>query len=85
MDSTGLEIRRAKRRQICNRLIRGRWLYLMALLPVIYFIIFKFGPIYGLQIAFRNFRVRRGIWGSEWVGLEYFREYLTDPSFWILV
>lgn len=85
MDSMGLEIRRAKRRQICNRLIRGRWLYLMALLPVIYFIIFKFGPIYGLQIAFRNFRVRRGIWGSEWVGLEYFREYLTDPSFWILV
>ena len=42
MDSMGLEIRRAKRRQICNRLIRGRWLYLMALLPVIYFIIFKF-------------------------------------------
>lgn len=66
-------------------LYRNRWLYLMVLLPVIYFIIFKFGPIYGLQIAFRNFRVRKGIWGSDWVGLKYFKQYLSDPNFWKLV
>ena len=64
---------------------RNRWLYLMVLLPVVYFIIFKFGPIYGLQIAFRNFRVRRGIWGSDWVGLKYFEQYLSDPAFGKLV
>lgn len=68
-------------RQIYQR----RYLYLMLLLPALYFIIFKFGPIYGLQIAFRNFRARKGIWGSDWVGLKYFQQYLSDPNFWKLV
>lgn len=67
------------------KLYQYRWFYLMLLLPMIYFIIFKFGPIYGLQIAFKDFRVRRGIWGSEWVGLKYFKQYLFDSHFWILV
>lgn len=73
------------RRSIGYQLYRNRWLYAMLLLPIVYFIIFKFGPIYGLQIAFRNFRVRKGIWGSDWVGLKYFRQYLSDPAFWTLV
>ena len=74
-----------KKRSVGYQLYRNRWLYLMLLLPIVYFAMFKFGPIYGLQIAFRNFRVRKGIWGSEWVGLKYFRQYLADPSFWNLV
>ena len=74
-----------KKRSVGYQLYRNRWLYLMLLLPIVYFAVFKFGPIYGLQIAFRNFRVRKGIWGSEWVGLKYFKQYLTDPSFWNLV
>lgn len=73
------------KRSIGHQIYRNRWLYAMLLLPIIYFIIFKFGPIYGLQIAFRNFRVRKGIWGSDWVGLKYFNQYLSDPSFWTLV
>lgn len=73
------------RKSIFYLLYRNRWLYFMLLLPIIYFIIFKFGPIYGLQIAFRNFRVRKGIWGSDWVGLKYFKQYLSDPAFWRLV
>ena len=64
-----MDLRTQSRKQILRQLYRNRWLYGMLLLPVLYFIIFKFGPIYGLQIAFRNFRVRKGIWGSDWVGL----------------
>ena len=57
----------------------------MLLLPVIYFAVFKIAPIFGLQIAFRNFRVRKGIWGSEWVGLKHFVQYMSEPHFWTLV
>ena len=80
-----MDLRTQSRKQILRQLYRNRWLYGMLLLPVLYFIIFKFGPIYGLQIAFRNFRVRKGIWGSDWVGLKYFQQYMADPEFWKLV
>lgn len=76
---------RQKRTNLWHRIYRNKWMYLIVLLPVAYLIIFKFDPIYGLQIAFRNFRVRKGIWGSDWVGLRYFQQYLMDPGFWKLV
>jgi putative aldouronate transport system permease protein len=41
--------------------------------------------MYGILIAFQNFRVARGIWGSDWVGLMHFQRFLTDPYFWQLV
>jgi putative aldouronate transport system permease protein len=70
---------------VWKRLKRNRYLYLLLALPIIYFVLFKYGPMYGMQIAFRNYRVRRGIWGSEWVGLQHFVTYLSDPEFWVLV
>jgi len=57
----------------------------MILLPVIYYLLFHYRPMYGILIAFQNFRVARGIWGSDWVGLLHFRRFLTDPYFWQLV
>ena len=74
MRSADKAITGMKKQSIGYQLYRNRWLYLMLLLPIVYFAVFKFGPIYGLQIAFRNFRVRKGIWGSEWVytTTEYF-------------
>ena len=44
-------------------------LLLLCLLPLLYFIIFHYIPMYGVQIAFRDFRAVDGIWGSEWVGI----------------
>lgn len=57
------------------------WLYLMMLPTIIYFIVFHYVPLYGIQIAFRDFSFRRGIWGSEWVGLEYFRTIFSGQDF----
>lgn len=68
-----------------KRTYRSRYLYLLILLPLIYFAVFKYAPMYGMQIAFRDFRVRMGIWGSDWVGLKHFRTYMSDSYFWILV
>lgn len=58
---------------------RQNWqLHLMMFLPLLYIIIFEFGPMYGLQIAFRDYRPRKGIWGSEWVWFEHFAEFFKD-------
>jgi len=54
---------------------RDWMLHLMILGGLTYYILFEFVPLYGTQIAFRNYRVRAGIWGSEWVGLKNFQEF----------
>lgn len=61
--------------------IRDWQLYLLILVPTIYIVIFYYGPMYGLQIAFRDFRPLKGITGSDWVGLQWFEKFLTNPDF----
>ena len=53
----------------------------MALPGVIFMIIFTILPIYGILIAFQDFNIFRGIWGSQWVGLYYFRAFFNSPDF----
>ncbi|WP_091016842.1 MULTISPECIES: ABC transporter permease [Paenibacillus] len=62
---------------------RRNWqLYALLLLPMIYFIIFKYGPMYGVQIAFKDFNFFQGISGSEWIGLDAFREVFQNQGFY---
>ncbi len=57
-------------------------LILMALPLLIYFAIFHYGPIYGLLIAFKDFYPTKGIWASDWVGLEHFKQMFQGLYFW---
>lgn len=57
------------------------WLYVMMLPAIIYYLVFHYAPLYGIQIAFRDFSFRRGIWGSEWVGLKYFELVFSGQDF----
>ena len=59
-----------------------RHLYYLILPGIISVFIFHYIPIYGVQIAFKEFRTSLGIWGSEWVGLKYFIKFVTYPDFW---
>lgn len=69
-----------------RRAVRKDWqLLLMCLLPVIYFIVFHYLPMYGVQIAFKDFYASKGIWGSEWVGLKYFKRFFESYQFWPLI
>ena len=50
----------------------------MIILPLTYIILFEYWPMYGLQIAFREFRAKAGVWGSEWIGLEQFIRFFDN-------
>ena len=54
--------------------------FLMALPGIILFVMFNYMPLYGLLIAFKNFKPLKGIWGSEWVGLNNFRFFFTSQD-----
>lgn len=59
--------------------IRDDWqLYLFVLPALVYVIVFQILPLYGIQIAFRNYRVAFGIQGSPWVGLEHFKNFFRS-------
>ncbi|MGN1070759.1 MAG: ABC transporter permease [Candidatus Fimadaptatus sp.] len=61
---------------------RLHWqLYLLLLLPLAWVVIFRYWPMFGLQIAFKNFKISKGFWNSSWVGFKYFEQFLTDYSF----
>ena len=55
-------------------------LYLMLLLPVAYIIVFCYVPMGGILIAFENYSFRKGILGSDWVGLKYFKQFFENPD-----
>lgn len=62
--------------------LRRNWqLYAMLALPVLYMLVFKYWPMYGVQIAFRNFNVVGGITGSPWVGLAHFDRFIESYNF----
>jgi putative aldouronate transport system permease protein len=75
-----------KRQHPFIRSLKKHWeLYLLVLPPVLYLLIFKYIPMVGVQIAFKDFSVVKGIWGSPWVGLKHFEAFFESPNFWLLI
>ena len=64
-----------------KRMLESWQLYLLLLIPIVLTIIYKYIPMYGIQIAFRDYVPSRGFTGSEWVGLEWFERFFTAPTF----
>ena len=71
---------------IVKDLKRYKWLYLFFALPVVaYYIIFRYLPLYGLQIAFRDYKITRGMWDSPFVGLSNFTDFFNSIYFMRLI
>jgi putative aldouronate transport system permease protein len=66
-------------KRILISLKNSAWLQLLMLPGLIYFIIFKYIPMYGVVIAFKDYRIVDGIFGSEWVGLKHFLAFFNNP------
>lgn len=69
---------------LMKRLIRNRYMYMMIFPGLLYFIIFKYLPMYGLIISFQDYLPYKGVLGSEWVGLKHFQKLFSDTEFWII-
>ncbi|MFC0212003.1 ABC transporter permease [Paenibacillus chartarius] len=67
------------------RLLKDKWVYLLLAPGLLYFIIFKYVPMWGVMLAFQNYSPFLGFWKSEWVGLEHFRVFFTNPEFTMLL
>ena len=68
-----------------RRILRCAPLYMLLLPAIVYFILIKYVPIAGNVLAFKNYSYRKGIWGSPWVGLKYFRTFFTSYDCWRLI
>lgn len=68
-------------RPLKKRIVDNWQLYAMLAIPVILTVIYKYIPMYGIQIAFRDYKASRGFMGSEWVGLEWFQRFFSAPTF----
>lgn len=72
--------------KIISKKILPNWeLYLFIIPSLIYFIVFHYAPMYGVQIAFKDFIASKGIWGSPWVGFEHFQRFFNSYYFWMLI
>lgn len=61
----------------------GNWqLYVLLVLPLLWLLLFRYVPMYGVQIAFRRYNVLDGFWGSPWIGLDHFRRFFSSYLFW---
>lgn len=67
--------------RIKKELFINRYLYILAVPVVLYYLLFCFGPMSGVIIAFKNYQLSEGIFGSEWVGFKYFKEFFKGMYF----
>lgn len=82
-DAKESKLNLARRTRSAGLSIWRDWqLWAMLLPAAIYIIIFCYGPMYGLQLAFRDYDFSKGITGGNWVGLKYFMQYFESPMFW---
>nr|WP_248931015.1 sugar ABC transporter permease [Paenibacillus hamazuiensis] len=76
---------RAKRSTLPARILRDRHLLLLLLPGLAYFIIFKYVPMWGVLLAFKNYQPFVGFMNSEWVGFDHFKLFFADPAFFRLI
>ncbi len=76
--------RMTRLRRLGLDLRRDKYLYLLALPGLLFFLLFKYIPMGGIVISFQNYSPFAGITGSEWVGLEHFQRFFSNPEFMLL-
>lgn len=72
--------KRTGEKSVGKRMASYWQLYMMLLVPVVLTVIYKYIPMYGIQIAFRDYKASRGMLGSEWVGLQWFERFFSSPN-----
>jgi putative aldouronate transport system permease protein len=74
----------SKLQRILKHIKKDRQLLVIFMPCLLFYIIFRYGPMYGLIISFKKYSVFQGILKSPWVGIKYFEQFFTSPDFWLL-
>lgn len=64
-----------------KRIAENWQMYLLLLIPIVITVIYKYVPMYGIQIAFRDYKPGLGFFKSKWVGFDWFERFFTAPTF----
>ncbi|MFI6930295.1 ABC transporter permease [Streptomyces sp. NPDC050287] len=81
-----LRLPKVSMRRRARRSVTRHWtLYLLLLVPLVHLAIFKYIPMANGVIAFKDYNIIKGVWGSDWVGLRNFQQIFSNPVFWQLV
>lgn len=76
-----LQVRLKNNDRLWKRVVTRYELYILLFLPLLWYVIFQYGPMYGVQIAFKDFNPAAGITGSEWVGFTHFQRFFESFYF----
>ena len=68
-------------RRFINTVQKYWFIYLLAVLGLVFLLLFSYAPMYGILLAFKDYKMNLGVWGSPWVGLEHYRELFSDSVF----
>lgn len=89
MDNTGAKVLNApspkKLRGWVRDVVMNKWLYILSIPVIVYFLIFNYAPMVGIIMGFQDFKPALGLFGSKWVGFQFFREFFTSPTFWQII
>lgn len=79
------QTRRGKMNTVLKRFKKDKWLYILVMPGALYFLIFKYVPMWGVLLAFKNYQPFLGFMKSDWVGVEHFRVFFQNPEFVMLL
>lgn len=80
-NETALKTRKTDNRRMTFYFRRDWQLYLLLIIPLSFVLVFKYAPMSGLMLAFKDYKIARGFWGSEWVGFQVFEEIFAKHDF----
>lgn len=75
------QVKRRRRHETLKLMRRNKALYVFLIPSFLFILLFRYWPMYGVQIAFRNFTFQGGITGSQWVGMKWFNYFFKSPLF----
>ncbi|NQX61735.1 sugar ABC transporter permease [Paenibacillus qinlingensis] len=76
---------RSKRSTYLKQWKRGKYLFLLFLPTLLFYLLFKYVPMFGLVISLKNYNLFKGVWASEWVGFKYYKLFWENPDFFKLI
>lgn len=83
MEASFMQGTRRCKRNVWRDVAKCRWLYVMLAIPLAQYVLFRYAPLSGIQVAFKDYNLFKGMWQSPWAGLKYFQEMFSSAQFWL--